>query len=224
MIPNGCLYAMSYPQIGGNGRHPRDTNQRPSPGSPPVQSVRRKLFGDVDHHKTSLDLQRELKQCEERDRSKYNFDFNSEQPINSSDSRYEWSQISTESNATEDTDFNVSTKLCKISDQNIAQSSTQSQSAPGSLPEPEPESHSTAVGSVQGLNASQQTTSATSAPDSQPESSSSAVEPTLKDEEKHKIVTKPKQKNITGKETIIFLLLLFLLLIDNRSDPQTFYT
>ena len=205
MIPNGFLSAMSCRDSGGSGRHPRDTNQRPPLGSQSVQSVRRKLFGDVDHNQTSLDLQRELRECEERDRSKYNFDFNSEQPLPlpSEDSRYEWSQISTDSNDTEEkTDFNISTKLCKISDKNIAQSSTtQSQSATSSPPEPQQELHSEAV-----LDSSKMSTSATLAPDSQPQSSSSGVQLTQKVGQKHKLVKKSKQLPITGMQTILFFI------------------
>ena len=206
MLPNGFLYAMSRHAIGGNGRPPRDS-QRPSRGSQSVQSVRRKLFGDVDHRQTGIDLDRQLRQCEADDRSKYNFDFSSEQPIDSPDSRYEWSHVSNDINSTEDKKFNVSTKLCKISDQSIAQSSQQSstQSAMSSTPEPQPESRrdEKAVSAALGSNSTQSpslspTPSATCAPDSQPQSSSSAVEPTSRVEQKHKLVIHTKQKPITG--------------------------
>jgi hypothetical protein len=194
MRPNALL-AMSWSDIGGNGGHPR--GQRPSLDSPSVQSVSRKLFGDVDHHQTELDLQNETKQCEERDRHKYNFDFRCEQPINSPDSRYEWSQISTDSEVTEDkTDFNVSTNLNKISDQSIAQSSshTQSQSATraSSPPEPKPPTISSIVSS----SSSPTPTSVTTAPDSQPQPSSSVEQLTTKVQQKPNLVNHSKQKSI----------------------------
>jgi hypothetical protein len=115
--------AMSCHNIGGNGPPPRDSNQIPLPNSQQVQSVRRKLFGDVDHQQTSLDLERELKQCEERDTNKYNFDFNREQPLNLPDSRYEWSQLNDPEVNKMLSQQQLSTKLCKKSDEVIANTS-----------------------------------------------------------------------------------------------------
>jgi hypothetical protein len=115
--------AMSCHNIGGNGPPPRDSNQIPLPNTQPVQSVRRKLFGDVDHQQTSRDLERELQQCEERDKIKYNFDFKSEQPLNLPDSRYEWSQLNDPEVDKTLSQQQLSTKLCKKSDEVIANTS-----------------------------------------------------------------------------------------------------
>lgn len=206
---------MSRHAIGGGGRPPQPPrdSQRPSRGSRSVQSVRRKLFGDVDHRQTDIDLQRELRQCEADDRSKYNFDFSSEQPIDSPDSRYEWSHVSNDINDTEDK-FNVSTKLCNISDRNIAQSSTQS--AISSTPEPQPGLDSQAVSRTLGSNSTASPTpSATCAPDSQPQSSSSAVKPTSRVEQKNKLVTHTKQMPITGIYSDLLSFLAFIVICLN---------
>ncbi len=46
----------------------------------------------MDHQQTQCELDRELQKCQERDKSKYNFDFAKEQPINSPNPRYDWSK------------------------------------------------------------------------------------------------------------------------------------
>ncbi|CAG2113697.1 unnamed protein product [Medioppia subpectinata] len=205
--PNGFVSAMSCRDIGGNGPPPRDTN--PLPSLERVQSVRRRLpFGDVDHQQTHLDLQNQLRQCHEMDRNRYNFDFQSEQPINSSDSRYEWSHISSDDTQQDTNDTNISqefsTKLCKTNDHESTQSSQSATSSPSQPPllspllPPLPTLSDTGAHIVSSALASDPT-SATFAPDSQPQASSSAVGLTLKVGHKKQIVSQSKQTKITGK-------------------------
>jgi hypothetical protein len=206
--PNGFVSAMSCRDIGGNGPPPRDTNQTPSHER--VQSVRRRLFGDVDHQQTRLDLEHQLTRCEELDRNKYNFDFITQQPISSSDSRYEWSHISAQDSTnasidTNDTTFDsklpqeFSTKLCKASDQ----SSTQSQSATTSTTTSTTSSTPPPLQSLQPLSTCGPTlasdpTSGALSPDSQPQASSSSEALTAKVGHKSPTVVHSKQTKITG--------------------------
>jgi len=173
MRPIGVVSAMSYRDIGGGGGPPpRDSNLQPSPNSQSVQSARRKLFGDVDHDQTRRDLERELRECEDRDKNKYNFDFAKETPINSVASRYKWSSVGHDLN---DTDVKkcsqqqFSTKLRKPSDGLVIANQSQSLSA-----SPSSETSSTTMSSNMVQKSSP--TSATIITDSQSIASSSDVQ------------------------------------------------
>jgi hypothetical protein len=128
----GIVAAMSFGDIGGNGP-PHHSNQMPNQQR--VQSVKRTLFGAVDHEQTHRDLEQELRKCQQQDMEKYNFDFAIEQPIDLPNPNYEWSRI-----GSDHTDHNdnikqqqLSTKLCnktidEVIDQLISHSDIKSDS------------------------------------------------------------------------------------------------
>ncbi|XP_054160731.1 cyclin-dependent kinase inhibitor 1C-like [Oppia nitens] len=203
--PYRTVSAMAFRDIGGNGPPPRDTNAQPS--NERVQSVRRRLFGDIDHQQTHRDLQQQLRQCEDEDRNRYNFDFSSEQPINSPESRYQWSHINNNLNLQSDNTFDTklkkfSTNICKNNDQSSTIESHQSAISPIPTPTPAPEpvprpETSATIHSSVSTDTTVDSTSAMIASDSQPKPSSSSNEKPTGAGLTPKIVNQLKQTQIT---------------------------
>lgn len=80
---------MSYSDI--SDINARPAGQVPSRDSAQVQSVKRKLFGDVDHLQTAADLRREEQLILTQAEQKYNFDFVNSKPKNTPYGNFEWS-------------------------------------------------------------------------------------------------------------------------------------